>query len=55
MRRKDFSEFLNKSSRIIERALDNNFDVIGDFFKEDDEEQNARTNKREKMTHAFVF
>lgn len=51
MKRKDFNEFLNKTSRIIERALDNNFDVVGDFFKDDDEEdQLARTNKKEKMT-----
>ena len=36
MQKKDFDEFLTKTSRIIERALDNNFDVIGDFFDDDD-------------------
>ena len=34
-----FQDFLGKTSRIIERALDNQFDVIGDFFADDEEEQ----------------
>ena len=51
LKRRDFHDFLNKTSRIIERALDNQFDVVGDFFRDDDEEdQQARTNKKEKMT-----
>ena len=36
MQKKDFDEFLSKTSRIIERALDNDFDVIGDFYADDD-------------------
>ena len=40
MKKKDFDDFLTKTSRIIERALDNNeaFDVIGDFFAGDEDE-----------------
>jgi hypothetical protein len=38
----DFMEFLNKTSRIVERALDNEFDVVGDFFKDDDEENQLK-------------
>ena len=39
MKKKGFQDFLGKTSRIIERALDNQFDVIGDFFADDEEEQ----------------
>ena len=39
-----------KSSRIIERALDNQFDVIGDFFADDEEEDGANLKrKKEKI------
>ena len=36
MARKDFDDFLSKSGRIMERALDQEFDIIGDFFIDDD-------------------
>ena len=40
-----------RTSRIIERALDQEFDTIGDFFDESDEENvEARKQKGEKMT-----
>jgi hypothetical protein len=29
---------MTKTSRIVERALDQEFDVVGDFFEESDEE-----------------
>lgn len=35
--KRDFAEFLSKTSRIVERALDNEFDVVGDFFKEEED------------------
>jgi hypothetical protein len=41
MKRKDFDEFFTRTSRIMERALDNDFDVVGDFFADDDEETEA--------------
>ena len=57
MKKRDFIDFLNKTSRIVERALDNEFDVVGDFFKDDDEENQLKmlANKRDKVTQAFVF
>ena len=56
MKKKPFQDFLTKTSRIIERALDNQFDVIGDFFAEDEDEENARMNrKREKIQQQFIF
>ena len=41
MKTKNFEEFLTKASRIVERALDQEFDVVGDFFEESDEENAA--------------
>jgi dynein intermediate chain len=56
MKRKDFNEFLNKTSRIVERALDHEFDVAGDFFKEEDDDPSKMlASKRDKITQAFVF
>jgi hypothetical protein len=57
MTRKDFSAFLEKTGRIIERALDQDFDVIGDFFAEDSDEDAEKRNriKNDKISQAFVF
>ena len=38
MKTKEFDEFFTRTSRILERALDNDFDVVGDFFADDDED-----------------
>jgi hypothetical protein len=38
MKSKEFDDFFSKTSRILERALDNDFDVIGDFFADEDED-----------------
>lgn len=46
MKKKDFDDFLTKSSRIIERALNQEFDVMGEYFQ--DEEDEAATNKHKK-------
>ena len=53
MTSKVFAEFLGKTSRIMERALDQD-DVIGDFFAEDDEVVENRT-RGEKLTQGFAF
>lgn len=37
MGKRGFDDFIQKTSRIVERALDSEFDVIGDFFVDDDE------------------
>ena len=38
MKSKEFDDFFSKTSRILERALDNDFDVMGDFFADEDED-----------------
>ncbi len=48
MKKKPFQDFLMKSSRIIERALDNQFDVIGDFFADDEEEDGMNLKKKKE-------
>ena len=52
MKKKGFEDFLSKTSRIIERALDQEFDVVGDFFgdDEDDEAAGLKNKKRDKIT-----
>ena len=51
-RRKDFDLFLAKTGRIIERALDNNVDIVGDFFADDDDEESSalKKNKGDKIS-----
>jgi len=49
MGRREFDDFFSKTSRILERALDQEFDVIGDFFVDDDE-ANFKKSKKEKVT-----
>lgn len=39
MKEKPFEDFLKKSSRIMERALNVEFDVIGNYFEESDAEE----------------
>lgn len=49
--KKDFGEFISKTSRIMERALDQEFDIIGDFFVDDDDEnEKKKVVKGEKIT-----
>jgi hypothetical protein len=40
MRTKEFDEFFTRTTRIVERALDNDFDVVGEFFVDEEEDQN---------------
>lgn len=39
----------------MERALDAEFDVVGDFFIEEDEERTAKKQRGDKITNNFVF
>lgn len=40
-----------KTSRIVERALDQDFDVVGDFFADDEEDDaNKLKKKRDKIS-----
>ena len=51
MKTKGFEEFLTKASRIVERALDQEFDVVGDFFEESEEDNAAgKKQKGDKIT-----
>jgi len=38
MKKRDFDDFISKTGRIIERALDQEFDVVGDYLGDGDEE-----------------
>lgn len=56
MQSKEFDEFIAKTGRIVERALDQEFDIVGDFFADDDDdEKNESKQKREKITQQFTF
>ena len=56
MKTKNFEEFMGKASRIVERALDQEFDVVGDFFEEsDDEGATGKKQKGDKITQQFIF
>jgi hypothetical protein len=57
MKSKEFDEFFTKTSRILERALDNDFDVIGDFFADEDEdlENLFKQQKGAKIQQQFIF
>ena len=56
MKSKEFDEFFTKTSRILERALDNDFDVIGDFFADEDEdlENLFKQQKGAKIQQQFI-
>ena len=54
---KDFENFINKTSKIIERALNNATDVMGTFF-DDGEDENQKALgllKGDKITSLFTF
>lgn len=55
----DFLDFVDRSSKVIERALDEEYDVLADyelggFAEDDDDEEYANSRKREiKQVHQF--
>lgn len=56
MKKKDFDDFLTKSSRLIERALNQEFDIMGEYFEnEDDEAATNKYKKGDKITQQFIF
>ena len=56
MATKNFDDFLDKTGRIVERAIDSEFDIVGDFFIDDDNEAGEKKKtKGEKLTKNFVF
>lgn len=57
MKSKEFENFLNKTSKIVERALTTNIDILGAFF-DDSEDENSKAlgmMKGDKITSLFTF
>ena len=52
---KDFEKFFDNSTRLIERALGQEFNLIDEFFAEDDGEKGGNKNEKSKLTKKFVF
>ena len=57
MKQKDFEQFIKKSVNIVERALNQEYDIMGKFFNQDEKDQinQLDTSKHEKMQHLFTF
>ena len=57
MKTKEFENFINKTSKIVERALNTNIDILGSFFDDnsDDVNKNLGSNKGDKITAQFTF
>ena len=52
MKSKEFENFINKTSKIVERALNTNIDILGSFFDGDIDEnsKNLGALKGDKIT-----
>jgi hypothetical protein len=51
-----FDIFIGKAGRIVERALDFDIDVVGDFFAEEDEDEaNHKKSRGDKIVQQFTF
>lgn len=57
MKTKEFESFISKTSKIVERALSTNIDVLGAFFDEDfdDGSKAMSVSKNDKITPMFTF
>ena len=44
MKSKDFENFISKTSKIVERALNTTIDVVGAFFDDLDDDSNKASN-----------
>ena len=58
MKSKEFEYFINKTSKIVERALGNSTDVLGAFF-DDGSDENAKAalnmGKNDRIQTLFTF
>lgn len=53
---RDFEQFINKTSKIIERALNNAGDVVGSFFDGNEDDIKAQgLLKGDKILPMFTF
>ena len=57
MKTKEFENFINKTSKIVERALNTNIDILGSFFDDHSEEssKNLGAMKGDKIKALFTF
>ena len=58
MKTKEFESFINKTSKIVERALSNSVDVLGAFFddgREDSAKAALNMGKNERIQTLFTF
>lgn len=51
MKTKEFENFINKTSKIVERALSTNIDILGSFFDDhsDESSKNLGAAKGDKI------
>lgn len=55
MRTKEFDSFFDRTSRIIERALDSEANILKDYFAEAEEEDGELVQRGDKIHHQFTF
>ena len=55
MRTKEFDRFFERSSRIVERALDSDYNLMKDYFVDDELGEQASVQKGDKIHHQFTF
>lgn len=55
MRTKEFEAFFDRTSRIIERAIDSDFAILKDYFAEDGEDESQAVSRGDKIHHQFTF
>lgn len=58
MKSKHFEKFINKTSKVMERALTNaEYDIMGSFFEDSDKNSTKITegNRGDKVTSMFTF
>ena len=58
MKTKEFESFINKTSKIVERALSNSVDVLGAFFddgREDSAKAALNMGKNDRIQTLFTF
>lgn len=58
MKQKDFENFITKTSKIIERALNSETNIMGSFFDDDDQSSQSKAaglSKGDKIMPLFAF
>ena len=51
IRSKGFENFFDKTSRIMERALNTEFDIVGNFFEEEEGNKEGEVVRGERISH----